>query len=203
MTMQLLDSFHLSPLTPYGILGHFGEQSIYCDIWPCQFKLALTGTDWQGAWVAEHKGRSWGRAQPSPPLVTMVTAWGNNRCCWHFWLMSRRWRMTAVTHTAHRWQPGKRDDIISVRQILGYDEGKAVCVCVCVFLCVPFLTGRFKDLEIQALDAAKQIVCLFSVTFLGMLNKCFLWVLFGRSSTYLKKLDEHSQTDYRTSIFPI
>lgn len=70
-----------------------------------------------------------------PSLVTMVTAWCNNRWCWHFWLMSRHWWMTAVTHVAHRWQPGNRDDIISVGQILGYDEGKAVWVCLFVFAC--------------------------------------------------------------------
>ena len=40
--------------------------------------------------------------------------------------------MTAVTQAAQRRQVGKRDDIVSVEPILGYDEGKAPCGCVCV-----------------------------------------------------------------------
>lgn len=93
--------------------------------------LALIG---MGPQVTEHRGQSWGRTQSSPPPVTMVTAWCKNRCSWHFWLMCRHWWMTAVTQASHRWQPGKRDDIISVGPILGYDEDDAVCVFMCVRL---------------------------------------------------------------------
>lgn len=45
--------------------------------------------------------------------------------------------MTAVNQVSHRWQLGKRDDIISVGLILDYNEG------VCVFVPV-------HELELQS-----------------------------------------------------
>lgn len=60
-----------------------------------------TGIDWHWlAWVLTDRlqeTKTKVDPGPLPPPVTTATGRDNNRCCWHFWLMSLHWWMTAVT----------------------------------------------------------------------------------------------------------
>lgn len=72
-------------------LGLWGDRSVHYDIQPCQFALALIGTDWHDCWGTKaHRGKA--GVDPSS------YRYGNsNRWRWHFWLMSRHCWVTAVT----------------------------------------------------------------------------------------------------------
>lgn len=105
---------------------------------PLSWNMTLplqTGIDWHWlAWVLTdqlQETKTKVDLGPLPPPVTTATGQDNNRCCWHFWLMSLHWWMTAVTLLPLKNGSWETEDIIGVGPIKARAESDKWAMNVC------------------------------------------------------------------------